>query len=107
MNRRHLKGAETLRKVLDTRDWTGHKLQQHTRIAEETIGKWLAGTVRPGRSGLLALGSVSNEGDWGELRDAYGARNSPVTSGRSTHPTGSSGIMIGVDATTNAREAAI
>ena len=74
MNRRNLKGAETLRKLLDARGWTGHTLHQHTRIAEETISKWLAGTARPGRSDLLALGSVFNEGDWGELLDAYRAR---------------------------------
>ena len=74
MNRRHLKGAETLRKLLDARGWTGDTLQQHTRIAEETISKWLAGSVRPGRSDLLALRSVFNEGDWGELANAYGAR---------------------------------
>lgn len=74
MNRRHLKGAETLGKLLDARGWTGHTLQQHTRIAEETISKWLAGSVRPGRSDLLALRSVFNEGDWSELLNAYGAR---------------------------------
>jgi len=74
MNRRNLKGAETLRKLLEARGWTGHMLQQHTRIAEETISKWLAGTVRPGRSDLLALRSVFNEGDWAELLDAYRAR---------------------------------
>ncbi len=74
MNRRNLKGAETLRNLLDARGWTGHTLHQHTRIAEDTIAKWLACTTRPGRSDLLALGSVFNEGDWGELLDAYRAR---------------------------------
>lgn len=74
MNQRHLKGAETLRKLLDARGWTGDTLQQHTGVAEETISKWLAGSVRPGRSDLLALRSVFNEGDWAQLLDAYGAR---------------------------------
>ncbi len=74
LNRRHLKGAETLQKLLDARGWTGHTLQQHTRIAEETISKWLAGTVRPKRSDLLTMRTVFNEGDWDELIDAYGAQ---------------------------------
>jgi hypothetical protein len=74
MKRRNARGAEVLQKLLDARGWTGHTLHQHTRIAEETISKWLADSVPPGRRDLLALRSVFNEGDWGELANAYGAQ---------------------------------
>ena len=74
MARRNAKGAETLQRMLDDRGWSATTLQEHTRVTEATVNKWLDGSARPSRSELLVIAGALGDESWDEFLEAYGAR---------------------------------